>query len=292
MSESVISARGRTIIFEGEVIQERRKDGTVHHVRVLGFRLEDVRVMERTGNKIVEASRTPPDENGVYKASVIVEGVKRKAGGSVFFPLGWTVSQVERAIGEAYLIKMERRYKGNSCYEGLSSSGLHIVLNLDDMGLVLDAFPLPLAVPAKKALEWRVDTGRAKRNRHYCAKCGSLKVARRVCPKTVDGLPNCAAVQFGAKWIKKRWQQLYRLLILMRDGSSCRYCGKRLGVTELTLDHVLPRSRGGVSNLRNLVACCKSCNAFKADRTPAEAGLTFARQHRISGGLHEEKEPN
>jgi hypothetical protein len=273
MYESVISARGRTIIFEGEVIQERRKDGTIHHVRVLGFRLEDVRVMERMGNKIVEASRTPPDANQVYKASVIVGGVKRKASGSVFFPSTWTVAQVEQAIAEAYLVKVAHRYKGNSCYEGLSNSGLHIVMKMDDAGLVLDAFPLPLAVTAKQALEWRVDTGRAKRNRHYCAKCGSLKVARRVCPKTADGLSNCAPIQFGAKWIKKRWRQLYRLLILIRDGSSCRYCGKRLGVTELTLDHVLPRSRGGGYNLRNLVACCEPCNSFKADRTPAEAGL-------------------
>ncbi|MBO0608357.1 HNH endonuclease [Myceligenerans salitolerans] len=53
-----------------------------------------------------------------------------------------------------------------------------------------------------------------------------------------------------------------------RDG-ACAYCG---GPAD-TVDHVVPRSRGGPSTWLNLVAACYECNSFKADRTPAEAGM-------------------
>jgi len=59
--------------------------------------------------------------------------------------------------------------------------------------------------------------------------------------------------------------------ILIRDRCTCQYCGKRN--CKLTLDHVLPRSRGGGSNWENLVAACDKCNSRKGDRTPAEAGM-------------------
>lgn len=54
--------------------------------------------------------------------------------------------------------------------------------------------------------------------------------------------------------------------VLRRDGNRCAYCGK--GAT--TIDHVMPRSRGGADSWENLVACCLRCNNLKGDRTPAE----------------------
>ncbi len=63
-----------------------------------------------------------------------------------------------------------------------------------------------------------------------------------------------------------------RLRILKRDGYTCVYCGNKKNIT---LDHVLPRSRGGNNDWLNLVACCSSCNKFKDDRTPEEAGMAF-----------------
>ena len=54
--------------------------------------------------------------------------------------------------------------------------------------------------------------------------------------------------------------------VLRRDGNRCAYCGQ--GAT--TIDHVLPRSRGGADSWENLVACCLRCNNLKGDRTPAE----------------------
>lgn len=60
-----------------------------------------------------------------------------------------------------------------------------------------------------------------------------------------------------------------RLGVLERDHYRCAYCGRTGG----TVDHVVPRSRGGASSWLNLVACCSRCNWVKADRTPREAGM-------------------
>ncbi|RLK47380.1 HNH endonuclease [Microbacterium telephonicum] len=54
--------------------------------------------------------------------------------------------------------------------------------------------------------------------------------------------------------------------VLRRDAHRCGYCGK----TASTIDHVLPRSRGGADSWENLVACCLRCNNVKGDRTPQE----------------------
>ena len=64
-----------------------------------------------------------------------------------------------------------------------------------------------------------------------------------------------------------------RLRILMRDKMRCQYCGTRGNAFELTLDHIIPRSRGGSSSPENLCAACKSCNQRKGDRTPEEARM-------------------
>ena len=57
--------------------------------------------------------------------------------------------------------------------------------------------------------------------------------------------------------------------VLVRDRHTCAYCGRHA----TTIDHVLPRSRGGGSTWSNTVAACASCNHRKANRTPAEARL-------------------
>lgn len=62
----------------------------------------------------------------------------------------------------------------------------------------------------------------------------------------------------------------YRSLVSQRDGDVCRYCG--VSDTPLTLDHVIPRSRGGSDSPMNLVLACRPCNSSKGARTPAEWG--------------------
>ena len=55
--------------------------------------------------------------------------------------------------------------------------------------------------------------------------------------------------------------------------NTCSYCGEKFPTSELNLDHVQPRSRGGKTNWENIVLTCIPCNSRKADRTPAEAGM-------------------
>lgn len=92
---------------------------------------------------------------------------------------------------------------------------------------------------------------------------------------------------------------LTRRNILHRDGYSCQYCGY-LG-DDLTLDHVLPRSRGGGDSWENIITACVRCNIKKGSRTPIEANmllrstprkphssLYFEIAKHIKGGTHQE----
>jgi 5-methylcytosine-specific restriction endonuclease McrA len=63
---------------------------------------------------------------------------------------------------------------------------------------------------------------------------------------------------------------LSRKNILLRDRNTCQYCGETLPPSDLTLDHVVPRSRGGNSTWENLVACCHPCNRYKGNRMLSE----------------------
>src|ERR1051326_7890516 len=80
--------------------------------------------------------------------------------------------------------------------------------------------------------------------------------------------------------IPHQTRALSRKNILMRDRYTCQYCHKTLPSGELTLDHVIRRSRAGESAWENLVACCHSCNNKKGNRTPEEAGMKLVRAPR------------
>src|SRR6266704_793933 len=71
---------------------------------------------------------------------------------------------------------------------------------------------------------------------------------------------------------------LSRKNILLRDRNTCQYCGELLASGDLTLDHVMPRSRGGASSWENLVACCHLCNRRKGNQFPLEAGMKLMRE--------------
>jgi 5-methylcytosine-specific restriction endonuclease McrA len=58
-----------------------------------------------------------------------------------------------------------------------------------------------------------------------------------------------------------------------RDGNRCQYCGRRMPTSELSLDHVLPRSQGGKTTWENIVCCCIRCNVKKGGRTPEQASM-------------------
>lgn len=73
--------------------------------------------------------------------------------------------------------------------------------------------------------------------------------------------------------------RLTRKEIFARDGWTCVYCGRP--TRELTLDHVVPRHRGGEHSWENLVSACKPCNHRKAGRTPAEARMAMHREPHV-----------
>lgn len=66
--------------------------------------------------------------------------------------------------------------------------------------------------------------------------------------------------------------------LFARDGHLCQYCGRKFRSDELTIDHVLPRSRGGDTSWTNCVLSCVRCNAKKGDRTPLEARMRLIRE--------------
>jgi len=65
--------------------------------------------------------------------------------------------------------------------------------------------------------------------------------------------------------------------VFRRDNYTCQYCGRIVPTNELTLDHVVPRCRGGQTVWENAVAACQPCNQRKNDRTPAEARMRLLR---------------
>ena len=78
------------------------------------------------------------------------------------------------------------------------------------------------------------------------------------------------------RYVVTRWRHSAvpgwsRAGVLVRDGRRCGYCGGPAS----TVDHVLPRSRGGRNTWTNTVAACEGCNQRKGDRTPAEAGMVL-----------------
>ncbi len=80
--------------------------------------------------------------------------------------------------------------------------------------------------------------------------------------------------------VPKRHVRFSRFNIFARDGNTCQYCGRRFSRTDLNLDHVVPRSRGGLSTWENIVCSCHTCNRRKGGRTPDEAGMHLVRRPR------------
>ncbi len=78
--------------------------------------------------------------------------------------------------------------------------------------------------------------------------------------------------------LPKQSLHLNRRNVLARDDHICQYCGRRFASHLLTLDHVIPRSRGGVTTWENVVCACLGCNLRKGGRTPAEAKMRLIRR--------------
>lgn len=66
--------------------------------------------------------------------------------------------------------------------------------------------------------------------------------------------------------------------LFARDGNRCQYCGNKFPTSELSLDHVVPRSQGGAASWQNIVCACVKCNIRKGGRTPKQAQMHLIRQ--------------
>jgi 5-methylcytosine-specific restriction endonuclease McrA len=69
-----------------------------------------------------------------------------------------------------------------------------------------------------------------------------------------------------------------RRSVFTRDSYRCQYCGLRCSPSEVTCDHVVPRSQGGGTDWENVVACCTRCNRVKGGRTPIQAGMKLLKR--------------
>ena len=85
--------------------------------------------------------------------------------------------------------------------------------------------------------------------------------------------PSVIRLRYMVKVPYVRRTALSRRAIFVRDEHRCQYCGARAD----SIDHVLPRSRGGAHTWENVAAACRPCNLGKRDRTPEEAGMLLAK---------------
>jgi 5-methylcytosine-specific restriction endonuclease McrA len=88
---------------------------------------------------------------------------------------------------------------------------------------------------------------------------------------------NPAVIRLNVKTpdMYKLWNQIKfsKRLILLRDQYLCGYCNRQLSNRTATIDHILPKSRGGKNEFSNCVTSCAPCNRKKDNRTPLEAGM-------------------
>lgn len=108
---------------------------------------------------------------------------------------------------------------------------------------------------------------------------GKLSVWSDDIVRTATSAHNLPATIRLLQRINVKWQppRFRKAAIFTRDGWSCQYCRTDLHRSNMTIDHVLPKSRGGDTSWRNCVASCKNCNRRKANKTPGEAGMPLVR---------------
>lgn len=87
-------------------------------------------------------------------------------------------------------------------------------------------------------------------------------------PRTVMGRPSVILLNRYVKVPYREAANVTRRGVLRRDGHRCGYCGRQA----TTVDHIMPRSRGGTNTWENLIACCLDCNSAKGNKTLRQVG--------------------
>jgi len=78
--------------------------------------------------------------------------------------------------------------------------------------------------------------------------------------------------------VPKQTVKFNRRNIFARDANQCQYCGRKYPTSELSLDHIIPRSQGGQTTWENIVCACVDCNVRKGGRTPKQAHMGLIRK--------------
>lgn len=103
-------------------------------------------------------------------------------------------------------------------------------------------------------------------------------------PSTVIAVPSVIRLRRYIRRPRVHPVPFNRRNVLRRDTFTCQYCGSH---ADLTLDHVMPRSRGGRHNWDNVITACRVCNQRKGNRTPDEAGMPLlSRPHAPTFGVY------
>lgn len=89
--------------------------------------------------------------------------------------------------------------------------------------------------------------------------------------------PAVIKLKHHVRWIPRK-VRFNRLGVFKRDNYTCCYCSKMVRLNDLTIDHVIPRDKGGENSWRNCVAACFTCNNKKSNRTPDEAGMPLLKK--------------
>ena len=153
--------------------------------------------------------------------------------------------------GQGYTLVIQRASRRLPSWEGRSCS---------------NATEVPLAVlPARRAVVLVL-----KEKADVVASNGAIFRSERL---HIDA-PSVVRLRHFVRVPYRQHAPLTRRAVFARDGWACQYCGRAAE----NLDHVLPRSRGGLHVWENVVAACRRCNAKKMDRTPQEAGFHLARR--------------
>lgn len=89
--------------------------------------------------------------------------------------------------------------------------------------------------------------------------------------------PAVVRLRYHVRWIPRKIRY-NNTAVFRRDHHKCQFCNKTLTSTKLTIDHIIPRSKGGESSWSNCVTSCFDCNNTKSNRTPEEAGMKLLRK--------------
>lgn len=127
--------------------------------------------------------------------------------------------------------------------------------------LILNKDGMPLSMLPLSAINWQIAIKLLVCDKIYVLKDHEDWIVRS--PSTEYKVPSVAIVKDYVKY--NRVIKYNRSNVFLRDRYTCQLCGKKPGISELTLDHVIPSSHGGKTKWTNIVAACRKCNESKGD---------------------------